>query len=155
MSSASNEASASRIHGEGVNREPVSPSSLQIECAHWRIMLSDEDNEIITNTNRGTPTGELFRRFWLPVALADELSGTDCIPVRVRVLGEDLIAFRDSENRVGLVDAFPPPTAAPRCSSPATKRQVCAVFTTAGSSTWTVSVRTCRTRPKARRIRTR
>ena len=54
-------------------------------------MLSKEDNELITDTSPGTPMGELFRRFWLPVALASELPGADCVPLRVRVLGEDLI----------------------------------------------------------------
>ena len=76
-------------------------------------MLSKEDNELITNTNKGTPMGELFRRFWLPVALSQELAGPDCPPVRVRVLGEDLIAFRDSKGKVGLVDAFCPHRGAP------------------------------------------
>src|SRR6478736_6610126 len=76
-------------------------------------MLSVEDNELITNTNQGTPMGDLFRRFWLPVALSEELPGPDCIPVRVRVLGEDLIAFRDSNGKVGLVDAFCPHRGAP------------------------------------------
>src|SRR5713101_9957462 len=52
--------------------------------------------------------GELFRRFWLPVALSADLPGADCIPLRVRVLGEDLIAFRDTEGRPGLVDAYCP-----------------------------------------------
>src|ERR671915_787149 len=76
-------------------------------------MLSVEDNELATNTNRGTPMGELFRRFWLPVALADELPGPDCVPLRVRILGEDLIAFRDSNGKVGLVDAYCPHRGAP------------------------------------------
>jgi len=76
-------------------------------------MLSKEDNELVTNTDRGSPMGELFRRFWLPVALAEELPGPDCIPVRVRVMGEDLIAFRDSQGKVGLVDANCPHRGAP------------------------------------------
>src|SRR4051795_11513465 len=76
-------------------------------------MLSQQDNETVTNTNRGTPMGELFRRFWLPVALSSELPGPDCIPVRVRVMGEDLIAFRDSNGKVGLVDANCPHRGAP------------------------------------------
>ena len=76
-------------------------------------MLSKEDNEIVTNTDPESPMGELFRRFWLPVALSEELPGPDCEPVRVRALGEDLIAFRDSEGRVGLLDAFCPHRGAP------------------------------------------
>jgi hypothetical protein len=46
-----------------------------------------EDNDLITKTDRGTPMGELFRRFWIPALLAEELPGTDCNPVRVRIMG--------------------------------------------------------------------
>jgi nitrite reductase/ring-hydroxylating ferredoxin subunit len=76
-------------------------------------MLSVADNELITNTNRGTPMGEVFRRYWLPVALSAELPGPDCEPLRVRVLGEDLIAFRDTDGKVGVVDAYCPHRGAP------------------------------------------
>jgi phthalate 4,5-dioxygenase oxygenase subunit len=76
-------------------------------------LLSATDNETVTNTNRGTPMGDLFRRFWLPVALSSELPGPDCIPLRVKVLGEDLIAFRASNGRVGLMDAYCPHRGAP------------------------------------------
>src|SRR5712691_9934577 len=57
--------------------------------------------------------GELFRRFWLPVALSEELPGADCVPIRIKVLGEDLIGFRDSEGRPGVVDAYCPHRGAP------------------------------------------
>ena len=76
-------------------------------------MLSKEDNELVTTIDKGTPMGELFRRFWLPVALASELPGPDCAPVRVKVLNEDLIAFRDSSGRPGIVDAYCPHRGAP------------------------------------------
>jgi nitrite reductase/ring-hydroxylating ferredoxin subunit len=76
-------------------------------------MLTVQDHDIVTNTNKGTPLGELFRRFWLPVALSQELPGPDCAPMRVKVMGEDLIAFRDSEGRPGLVDAYCPHRGAP------------------------------------------
>jgi phthalate 4,5-dioxygenase len=69
-------------------------------------MLSKEDNEIITQTDRGTPMGELFRRFWLPALLSEEIPAADCDPVRVRVMGEDLVAFRDSDGRPGVVNAY-------------------------------------------------
>ncbi|HLZ69629.1 MAG TPA: Rieske 2Fe-2S domain-containing protein [Dehalococcoidia bacterium] len=76
-------------------------------------MLSKEDNQVVTNTDPQTPMGELFRRFWLPVALAEELAERDGPPVHVRVLGEDLVAFRDSDGRVGLLDAYCPHRGAP------------------------------------------
>ena len=64
-------------------------------------MLSKDDNELLTNTEPGTPMGELFRRFWIPVALSEELPGPDCIPVKIKILNEDLIGFRDTQGRVG------------------------------------------------------
>jgi phenylpropionate dioxygenase-like ring-hydroxylating dioxygenase large terminal subunit len=69
-------------------------------------MLTHEQNETLTRTGPGTPMGELFRRYWIPVLLADELPAPDCPPVRVKLLGERLVAFRDSSNRLGLVDEF-------------------------------------------------
>ena len=47
--------------------------------------------------------GELFRRFWLPALLPSELPEPDCAPIRFRMLGEDLIAFRDTSGKVGFV----------------------------------------------------
>ncbi len=66
-------------------------------------MLSKEDNELLTRTGQGTPMGKLFRRFWLPALLPSELPAPDCDPIRVRILGEDLIAFRDTNNNVGFL----------------------------------------------------
>jgi phenylpropionate dioxygenase-like ring-hydroxylating dioxygenase large terminal subunit len=68
-------------------------------------MLTRDQNETLTRTGPGTPMGALFRRFWIPALVAREVPVADGPPVRVRLLGEDLIAFRDSENRVGLVEA--------------------------------------------------
>jgi nitrite reductase/ring-hydroxylating ferredoxin subunit len=65
-----------------------------------------EQNQFLTQTGPGTPMGELFRRYWLPALLAEELPAPDCPPVRVRLLGEKLIAFRDTQNRLGLMDEF-------------------------------------------------
>ena len=76
-------------------------------------MLSVEDNELITNTDRGTPMGELFRRFWIPALLSEELPGADCNPVRVKIMGEDLVAFRDSNGKPGVIDAYCPHRGAP------------------------------------------
>ena len=67
-------------------------------------MLTVEENDLITKTGPGTPMGGLFRRFWLPVLLADELPGPDSPPVRVEVLGERLVAFKDTEGRIGFLD---------------------------------------------------
>ena len=66
-------------------------------------MLSVEDNELLTRVGRGKPMGELLRRFWHPVLLSSELPKPDCPPVRVRLMGERLVAFRDTSGRVGLL----------------------------------------------------
>jgi phthalate 4,5-dioxygenase oxygenase subunit len=71
-------------------------------------MLSREENELLTRTDSGTLAGSYFRRFWLPALLASEVPTPDCPPVKVRLLGENLIAFRDTKNRVGLVDELCP-----------------------------------------------
>jgi phenylpropionate dioxygenase-like ring-hydroxylating dioxygenase large terminal subunit len=67
-------------------------------------MLSAADNELLTRTGPQTPMGEYFRRFWQPVALSRELPERDGAPIRVQVMGECLLAFRDSEGRVGLIE---------------------------------------------------
>ncbi|HEX3592606.1 MAG TPA: Rieske 2Fe-2S domain-containing protein [Pseudonocardiaceae bacterium] len=66
-------------------------------------MLSPQDNEMLTRVGRGTPMGDLLRRYWTPALLSVELQGPDCVPVRVRLLGENLVAFRDTDGKVGLV----------------------------------------------------
>jgi phthalate 4,5-dioxygenase oxygenase subunit len=71
-------------------------------------MLPVEQNELITHVGRGTPMGETLRRYWLPALLSRELPQPDCPPVRVKLLGEDLVAFRDSDGRVGLLEEFCP-----------------------------------------------
>jgi len=76
-------------------------------------MLKPEDNERITRTGPGTPMGKLWRRYWIPALLSGELAEPDGPPVRVRLLNEDLIAFRDTAGNVGLVSAFCPHRRAP------------------------------------------
>ena len=71
-------------------------------------MLTHEDNERLTRVGPGTPGGELFRSYWLPVLMAEELPEPDCPPVRVRLLGENLVAFRDTEGNLGLLNAYCP-----------------------------------------------
>jgi phenylpropionate dioxygenase-like ring-hydroxylating dioxygenase large terminal subunit len=67
-------------------------------------MLSREDNERVTRVGRGTPMGEAMRRYWIPALLARELAEPDGPPVQVKLLGEDLVAFRDTQGKVGLLD---------------------------------------------------
>ena len=76
-------------------------------------MLSAERNAYMAQVGPGTPMGEFFRRFWLPVSLPEQLAERDGDPVRLRILGEDLVAFRDSNGAIGLVEAFCPHRRAP------------------------------------------
>ena len=69
-------------------------------------MLSQEDNDLITRVGPGTPMGTLFRRYWIPALLSEELPTPDSDPVQVRLLGEDLVAFRDSNGQLGLLGEF-------------------------------------------------
>ena len=66
-------------------------------------MISVQDNELLTRVGPGTAMGALVRRYWIPALLAEELPERDGKPVRLRLLGEDLVAFRDSQGRVGLL----------------------------------------------------
>ena len=65
-------------------------------------MLTREQNELIVRVGPGTPMGNVLRAYWLPAVLSDEVEA-DGTPLRVRLLGEDLIAFRDSNGGVGLI----------------------------------------------------
>ena len=66
-------------------------------------MLTAEKNRLITETGPGTPCGALMRRYWQPAALVEELAGPRPV-ARVRLLGEDLVLFRDPAGRVGLLN---------------------------------------------------
>src|SRR5215472_12199393 len=66
-------------------------------------MLSKEDNELVTRVGPGTPMGNLMREYWVPAMLSSELPAADADPVRVMLLGEKLIAFRDTNGAVGLI----------------------------------------------------
>jgi nitrite reductase/ring-hydroxylating ferredoxin subunit len=68
--------------------------------------MDKETVELLTRTGPGTAMGDLMRRYWVPVLLSAEIAAPDCAPVRVRILGERLLAFRDSRGRPGLVDEF-------------------------------------------------
>ena len=76
-------------------------------------MLSKEDNERLTRVGPGTPMGNLLRRYWLPALTSSELGAPDGVPARLKMLGEELIAFRDTNGAVGIVDAYCPHRRAP------------------------------------------
>ena len=72
------------------------------------------DDEELTRVGPGTPCGEYLRRFWQPVILSEELRD---LPRRLRIMGEDLVAFRDRSGAVGLLELHCPHRGAPRSNS--------------------------------------
>ncbi|MPZ49260.1 MAG: Rieske 2Fe-2S domain-containing protein [Dehalococcoidia bacterium] len=79
------------------------------ENVAWRRsfqMLPKEENELVTRVGPGTPMGELMRKYWLPALLSWELPSPDCPPIRLKLLGEQLVAFRDTNGNVGVIDEF-------------------------------------------------
>src|SRR5215211_2343122 len=66
-------------------------------------MLSQSDNEILTRVGPGTLMGNLLRRYWTPALISAELPEPDCPPLRIRLLSENMIAFRTTSGQVGLV----------------------------------------------------
>jgi phthalate 4,5-dioxygenase oxygenase subunit len=69
-------------------------------------MTRREQNALLTQTGAGTPMGDLFRRYWIPALMSSELPEADCPPVRVKLLSERMIAFRDTASKLGLTDEF-------------------------------------------------
>jgi phthalate 4,5-dioxygenase oxygenase subunit len=66
-------------------------------------MLSKEDNELLSRVGPGTPMGELMRQYWIPAVRSDELPGPDSPPLRLKLLGEELIAYRVTSGAVGVI----------------------------------------------------
>lgn len=71
-------------------------------------MLTKEENELLCRVEGGAPMGQLMRRHWQPLCLIEEVSEPDGTPVRARMFGEDLVVFRDTEGRVGVMDEYCP-----------------------------------------------
>src|ERR1051326_8885403 len=66
-------------------------------------MLSQAENEYLCRIGPGTPMGTLLRRFWLPALISTELPEADCAPIRLKLMGEQLVAFRDTTGKVGVL----------------------------------------------------
>ena len=71
-------------------------------------MLRQEDNQILCRVGPGTPMGDLMRQYWIPTVRSDELVSPDSPPVRIKLLGEELVAFRDTDGNIGLIDNYCP-----------------------------------------------
>jgi phthalate 4,5-dioxygenase len=75
---------------------------------YWitELFMAVDMMETLVRTGEGTPMGNLIRRYWVPVLLSSEIAEPDGTQVRVKILGERLLAFRDSQGRPGLIDEF-------------------------------------------------
>jgi len=71
-------------------------------------MLTPEDNELLCRVEGDAPMGRLMRAHWIPACLSEEVAERDGVPVRVRLLGEELVAFRDTSGRLGVLDEHCP-----------------------------------------------
>ena len=71
-------------------------------------MLTNEENELLCRVEGDAPMGQLMRKFWTPICLSEEVSEPDGDPVHARIIGEDLVVFRDNEGRVGVMDEYCP-----------------------------------------------
>src|SRR5438034_1263419 len=71
-------------------------------------MLTREQNELLCRVEGGATMGQIMRRHWLPLCMAEEAAARDGAPVRSRLLGEDLVVFRDSQGRLGVLDEHCP-----------------------------------------------
>lgn len=71
-------------------------------------MLTTEENDLLCRVEGKAPMGQLMRRHWQAICLLEEVSEPDGKPIRARVLGEDLVVFRDTEGRVGVMDEYCP-----------------------------------------------
>src|SRR6186997_1739591 len=71
-------------------------------------MLTAEENNLLCRVEGNAPMGQLMRRHWIPACLSEEVTEPDGAPVRTRLLGEDLVVFRDSDGRLGVLDEYCP-----------------------------------------------
>jgi phthalate 4,5-dioxygenase oxygenase subunit len=71
-------------------------------------MLTEEENDLLCRVEGDAPMGRIMRRHWLPACMSEEVVERDGTPVRCRLLGEDLVVFRDTEGRLGVLDEHCP-----------------------------------------------
>ena len=71
-------------------------------------MLTPEENELLCRVEAKAPMGQLMREHWVPICLSEEVEAPDGTPVKARILGEDLVVFRDTAGAVGVLDEYCP-----------------------------------------------
>lgn len=71
-------------------------------------MLTNEENDLLCRVEGDAPMGQIFRRHWIPACLSEEVAEPDGAPLKIRLLGEDLVVFRDTDGRLGILDEHCP-----------------------------------------------
>src|SRR5258707_5325604 len=71
-------------------------------------MITSEENDLLCRVEGDAPMGQLMRRHWIPACMSEEVAERDGTPIRVRLLGEDLVVFRDTDGRLGVLDEYCP-----------------------------------------------
>ena len=71
-------------------------------------MMTAEENDLLCRVEGDAPMGQLMRRHWIPACMSEEVAERDGTPIRVRLLGEDLVVFRDSDGKLGVLDEYCP-----------------------------------------------
>jgi phthalate 4,5-dioxygenase oxygenase subunit len=69
-------------------------------------MITAEENDLLCRVEGDAPMGRIMRRHWIPACMSEEVAERDGKPVRVRLLGEDLVVFRDTEGKLGVIDEY-------------------------------------------------
>jgi phthalate 4,5-dioxygenase oxygenase subunit len=95
-------------------------------------MITSEENDLLCRVEGDAPMGQLMRRHWVPACMSEEVAEPDGTPIAVRLLGEDLVVFRDTDGRLGVLDEYCPHR---RASLVVGRNEGCAASITAGNST--------------------
>ena len=111
-------------------------------------MLNVEENRLLTQVSAGTPMGDMLRRYWHPVCAVDQLQQSPFRTKEVKILGEQLVVYRDRSGRLGIVDKYcTHRRASSRTAS--SKRTASAVSITGGSSTRRAAASSSRSRTRS------
>ena len=68
--------------------------------------MTPEENDLLCRVEGSAPMGQIMRRHWIAACLSEEVAEPDGKPVRVKLLGESLVVFRDSKGRLGVLDEY-------------------------------------------------
>src|SRR3546814_18726606 len=87
-------------------RSGLTDRPIDVSSEEEGIHMTPQENQFLCQVGPSTPMGEVMRRYWLPFALSSDLPHADCDPIRVRHCGQDLVAFRDTDGHVGLLEEY-------------------------------------------------